>query len=123
MSPSRHVLSVLVVTLNEAPRIPLLKGALDDLSLPPGWTLETILVDGGSTDSTPDVARELSFDRVLVLPGASIPGASPVGRDCIIVADDSDLALSIMRRILSPHFDIIEAHNGAQSVQIIRTHD
>ena len=46
MTARRHVLSVLVVTLNEAPRIPLLKGALDDLSLPPGWSLETILVGG-----------------------------------------------------------------------------
>lgn len=53
-------------------------------------------------------------------PGVSHPGAAPVGRDCLIVADDSDLSLSIMRRILSPHFDLIEAHNGAQIIQIIR---
>lgn len=54
------------------------------------------------------------------LPASSHHGGAPVGRECIIVADDSDLALSIMRRILSPHFDLIEAHNGAQIVQIIR---
>ena len=53
-------------------------------------------------------------------PGAAAhPGAAPVGRDCIIVADDSELSLSIMRRILSPHFDLIEAHNGAQIVQLL----
>ena len=67
------LLSILVVTLNEAPRLPALASALASLRLPDGWSLETILVDGGSTDSTPDVARELAFDRVLVLPGASIP--------------------------------------------------
>jgi CheY-like chemotaxis protein len=53
-------------------------------------------------------------------PGAaSHPGAAPAGRDCIIVADDSELSLSIMRRVLSPHFDLIEAHNGAEIVQVL----
>ena len=41
-------------------------------------------------------------------------------RDCIIVADDSDLARSIVRRILQPHFDILEARTGTEVVQLLR---
>lgn len=74
MSFGRHnVLSVMVVALNEAKHIPRLMGALSDLRLPPSWSCETILVDGGSTDGTPDIARELGVDTVLSMPGASIP--------------------------------------------------
>ena len=45
---------------------------------------------------------------------------SQAGRDCIIVADDSEMSLSIIRRILFPHFDLLEAHNGAEIVQFLR---
>ena len=72
-TPAQHVLSVMVVSLNEAPHLANLKAALDRLQRPPGWRLETILVDGGSTDNSVDVARQAGFDECAVLPGASIP--------------------------------------------------
>lgn len=49
------------------------------------------------------------------------PSSGRVERDCIIVADDSELALSILRRILQEHFDLLEAHNGAEIIQFLRT--
>ena len=70
---AQHVLSIMVVALNEAKHLPGLKDALDHLRLPEGWSLETILVDGGSRDGTVEAAREAGFDECLVHPGASIP--------------------------------------------------
>ena len=49
------------------------------------------------------------------------PVSAPGERDCIIVADDAELSHVIMRRILSPHFDIIDARTGTEIVQILRT--
>lgn len=69
----QHVLSVLVVALNEDRHLPELRAALGRLHLPDGWRLETILVDGGSRDATVEVARAAGFEECLVLPGASIP--------------------------------------------------
>ncbi len=70
---TQRVLSIMVVTLNEARHLPSLRAALDRLQLPPTWSLETILVDGGSRDDTVAIARELGFTECLVYPGASIP--------------------------------------------------
>ncbi len=70
---AQHVLSVMVVALNEARHLPGLKQALDHLHLPEGWSLETILIDGGSRDGTVEAAREAGFDECQVHPGASIP--------------------------------------------------
>jgi len=72
-APAQHVLSVMVVALNEERHLPGLKAAVDKLHLPQGWTIETILVDGGSRDGTVAAAREAGFDECLVRPGASIP--------------------------------------------------
>ena len=72
-TPFQHVLSVMVVALNEAKHLPGLKAALDHLHLPEGWSLETILIDGGSRDGSVEAAREAGFDECQVLPGASIP--------------------------------------------------
>ena len=52
-------------------------------------------------------------------PSAHAP-AYPGERDCIIVADDSELSRSIIRRILFQHFDLLEARNGAEIVQYLR---
>ena len=72
-APLQHILSVMVVALNEERHLPGLKAALDHLHLPEGWSLETILVDGGSRDGSVAAAREAGFDECLVFPGASIP--------------------------------------------------
>lgn len=72
-TPLQHILSVMVVALNEERHLPGLKAALDHLHLPEGWSLETILVDGGSRDGSVAAAREAGFDECLVFPGASIP--------------------------------------------------
>lgn len=68
-----HRLSILMVALNEARHVPGVMACLKGLRLPAGVTLETVLVDGGSRDGTADVARAAGIDRVVVLPGASIP--------------------------------------------------
>ena len=73
MTAELHVVSVLVVALNEERHLPGLKTALDNLHLPDGWRIETILVDGGSRDASVEVARNAGFDDCIVLPGASIP--------------------------------------------------
>jgi len=69
----QHILSVMVVALNEERHIPDLKTALDHLHLPEGWRTELILVDGGSRDATVEFARDAGFEECIVLPGASIP--------------------------------------------------
>ena len=71
--PTQHVLSVMVVALNEERHLPGLKHALDKLHLPDGWSLETILIDGGSRDDTVVAAQSVGFDECHVHPGASIP--------------------------------------------------
>jgi len=71
--PVPHVLSVMLVALNEAHHLEAIRIALDQVAVPAGWRMERILVDGGSTDGTASLAQTSGFDRVLVLPGASIP--------------------------------------------------
>ncbi len=69
----QHVLSVMVVALNEERHIPGLMESLSRLHLPEGWSLETILIDGGSHDDTVEAARTAGFDECHVHPGVSIP--------------------------------------------------
>ena len=59
-----------------------------------------------------------SFDSPSPAPVAPAPAT---GRDCLIIADDSDLARSIVSRILAPHYDILEARTGTEVVQILRS--
>ena len=72
-SGPRHILSVMVVALNEERHMAGLMAALGRLHLPAGWCLETILIDGGSRDGTVAAARAAGFDECQVHPGASIP--------------------------------------------------
>ncbi len=68
-----HTLSVIAVVFNEAKHVAGLQRAIEQLILPEGVNVETILVDGGSSDGTPDIARNAGFSVVLSLPGANIP--------------------------------------------------
>ena len=72
-SGTQHILSVMVVALNEERHMAGLMAALGRLHLPEGWSLETILIDGGSRDGTVAAARAAGFDECQIHPGASIP--------------------------------------------------
>lgn len=50
-----------------------LQEAAQALSNPAGIAIETILIDGGSRDGTPEAARAAGFSKVVALPGANIP--------------------------------------------------
>jgi len=74
-----HVCSIIVVAFNEARNLRRLQDAVAALRRPDHCRVETILVDGGSRDSTPALARETGFDKVIETPGASIPVCRNIG--------------------------------------------
>jgi glycosyltransferase involved in cell wall biosynthesis len=78
-SGGEHLLSVIVVTFNEARHVARLQQSLRSLTLPPGVAVESILVDGGSRDGTAAEARQAGFDHVQECPGASIPVCRNLG--------------------------------------------
>ncbi|NCC67347.1 MAG: diguanylate cyclase, partial [Clostridia bacterium] len=43
------------------------------------------------------------------------------GRKTILVADDDIVARMIMRGVLEPHYDVVDAENGAQALDLLRT--
>ncbi|HEY8239943.1 MAG TPA: glycosyltransferase [Kiritimatiellia bacterium] len=73
MPPPAHTLSVITVAFNEAPHIPRLLESIRRMSNPAHIRIESVLVDGGSTDGTPAAARAAGFDKVVDAPGANIP--------------------------------------------------
>ena len=73
MSETHHTLSIIVVTYNEARHVARLQQAVAAMRKPDNVAVETILVDGGSRDGTPDAARQAGFTEVLIKPGANIP--------------------------------------------------
>jgi GT2 family glycosyltransferase len=66
-------LTIIVVTFNEARHVARLQGSIGSLHKPEGISVETVLVDGGSTDGTADSARAAGFTLVIEIPGGSIP--------------------------------------------------
>lgn len=91
-------LTILTVTFNEAQHVARLRDSIRRLRRPAGVTVESVLVDGGSRDGTPEAARAAGFDQVIVLPGANIPvcrnrGLAAAGGDWIAFVDgDCELA-------------------------------
>lgn len=67
------LVSFIVVSFNEAKALPLVKAAFDRLVVPDVLTVESIVIDGGSRDNSPAVARDCGFTQVVELPGANIP--------------------------------------------------
>ncbi len=66
-------LSIIAVVLNEAAHLDRWMRSVQNLRIPPGWEVETVLVDGGSTDGTVQTARDLGFGQVLEAAGQPIP--------------------------------------------------
>jgi glycosyltransferase involved in cell wall biosynthesis len=91
-------LSIIVVAFNERKHISRLKASFDALVLDDDVEVETLLVDGGSTDGTVEHAHALGFTRVEVLPGANIPVCRNAGNRCAtgdwIAHVDADCELS-----------------------------
>src|SRR5215831_6258037 len=85
-SSPRIPISVVIPTLNEAPRI---RSAIETVQ----WADEVIVADAGSTDGTPDIARS-SGARVLTVPGPTIGAqrnaAIETARNPWILALDAD---------------------------------
>jgi glycosyltransferase involved in cell wall biosynthesis len=80
---------VVIPTLNEAANLPHVLPRI------PSWVAEVILIDGGSTDGTPAVAKELRPDVVLVQDltpgkGAALRRGFEVASGDIIVMIDAD---------------------------------
>jgi glycosyltransferase involved in cell wall biosynthesis len=67
------LVSIVIVSFNEAHVLTRVKQHIDNLAMPPDAQIETILVDGGSRDGTPELAERLGFTKVVILPGANIP--------------------------------------------------
>lgn len=67
------LVSFIAVVFNEAKSIGKVHDSLQGLKLPPGTEIETIAIDGGSSDNSVEVANASGFDRVVELPGANIP--------------------------------------------------
>ena len=110
MDAQRHILSIMVITYNEARHVARLQRSVDALRKPDGVQVETILVDGGSTDGTADAAREAGFTVVDVMPGANIPVCrnraaqlasgdwfAYVDGDCELASDWLEVASSFLR--------------------------
>jgi GT2 family glycosyltransferase len=105
-----QTLSIIVVALNEAAGIRPLIASIRKLRKPASIAVETILVDGGSSDGTGERAREAGFTKVVELHGASIPvcrnrGAAEstgqwlayVDADCEVAEDWLEQALPLLK--------------------------
>jgi glycosyltransferase involved in cell wall biosynthesis len=106
-----HRISIIVVAFNEARNIALVQTAVHQLRRPDGVDIETILIDGGSSDSTVEAARVAGFSIIKVVPGASIPVCRNVGLreatgdwiafldgDCVPAADWLEQAAYFLER-------------------------
>ena len=84
--------SLVIPTLNEAANLQVLLPQL------PGWVKEVIIVDGHSTDGTPEVARSLRRDvRVVMQPvrgkGAALRAGFAAAEGDMIIALDADCSM------------------------------
>ncbi|NCC62421.1 MAG: glycosyltransferase [Verrucomicrobiae bacterium] len=100
----QHTLSIITVTLNEAEHIARLQQSIQQMQKPDHVSIETILIDGGSTDATVEIATQSGYSNVVILPGATIPtcrnrGLKEANGDWIAFVDgDCELASNWLRK-------------------------
>ena len=99
------MISVIIPALNEAAHLPALLAALKDQNA----AHETIVVDGGSTDATPDIARAHGATILRSVPGRgqqlSVGAAHARGAVLLFLHADTVLppgALATIERMLEP---------------------
>lgn len=92
------LISIIIVAFNEANNIQRVKESIDGMTLPSGYSLETILVDNGSTDHTETLANNYKFDIILRCPDLNIPSCRNRGVESAsgiwIVFTDADCEFS-----------------------------
>ena len=86
---NRPLVSVVVPTLDEAANLPHVLPAI------PGWVHEVLIIDGGSTDGSPEVAKELRDDVIVIEDltpgkGAALRRGFEAATGDIIVMIDAD---------------------------------
>ena len=79
--------SIICVALEEGENVSRWKAAVDRLCVPAGWSVCTVLVDGGSRDETVAAGRRAGIDRIELRPGANLPACRNHGAR----AGDSDV--------------------------------
>jgi len=79
MDEQAATVSIICVSYNESTHLSRWKASVDRLEHPEWIHVETILVDGGSSDGTATRARELGFSHVHVEEDASIPVCRNIG--------------------------------------------
>src|SRR5437667_6245688 len=88
-------LSIVIPTLNEAANLPALVGAIQDVLARIAVVSEIIVVDGGSTDGTSDVARSLGCRAVAQRTqgyGGALREGVAAARGAFICTLDADLS-------------------------------
>ncbi len=125
-TPLAQLITVVIPAKNEAQRLPTL---IRDLSRQAGSRgLEIIVADGGSTDSTPQIAKRLSFIydnlKIRIIPGGTVSQGRNAGLRQVntpfVVFIDADAQLPHTHTLLSTvnrlqHYDLVGSHLRSNS--------
>ena len=99
-------LSIITVAYNEASNLQRLKQSFDEQEVPQGWSIETVLVDNGSSDDSARLAIHLGFTKVVqdgspTVAGCRNRGAQEATGDILAYVDaDCELGEGWVERVI-----------------------